>query len=85
MPQISQFLGISVRIHFADHSPPHLHAYYAGQEVMVELANGAVRRGGLPPTQQSRLLQWMGRHREELDGAWHQAVQQLPPSQIPYP
>ena len=85
MPQISLFLGISVRIHFANHAPPHLHAQYAGCRVMVELANDAILRGGLPPAQQQRLLHWMGQHRKELGDAWQRAVQQTPPSEIPYP
>jgi hypothetical protein len=28
MPTISQFYGITIRMYFDDHPPPHFHAYY---------------------------------------------------------
>jgi len=30
MPAISVFFGITIRMYYADHSPPHFHAEYQG-------------------------------------------------------
>ena len=35
MPEISRFFGITIRMYFDDHAPPHFHAIYAGQEAQV--------------------------------------------------
>jgi hypothetical protein len=35
MPEISRFFGIVIRMYFDDHSPPHIHAIYAGNEAQV--------------------------------------------------
>jgi hypothetical protein len=35
MPEVSRFLGISIRMYFDDHNPPHFHALYTGSEVEV--------------------------------------------------
>jgi len=37
MPEISRFYGIVVFIHYKDRLPPHFHARYQGQEVIVEI------------------------------------------------
>ena len=85
MPQVSQFSGISVRINYADHPPPHLHAYYGGRHVMVDISAGTILRGSFPPAQEKRLLPWVTRHRTELDHAWALASQQQQPPWIPSP
>ncbi len=35
MPEVSRFFGISIRMYFDDHDPPHFHAIYAGAEIEV--------------------------------------------------
>lgn len=85
MPQVAQFRGIAVRINFADHPPPHLHAFYGGRQVLVEIATGMALRGSLPPAQMQRLLDWMDDHRTELIDAWNLASAQVHPPWIAAP
>lgn len=35
MPEVSRFFGISIRMYFDDHQPPHFHAVYGGAEIEV--------------------------------------------------
>ena len=35
MPEVSRFFGISVRMYYDDHNPPHFHAIYSGAEIEV--------------------------------------------------
>lgn len=42
MPEISRFYGIIVRMYFDDHLPPHFHAYYAGQEALIDFGRVSV-------------------------------------------
>ena len=35
MPEISHFFGISIRMYYDDHNPPHFHAIYGGAEMMI--------------------------------------------------
>ncbi len=48
MPEICRFFGIIIRMYFDDHSPPHFHAIYGGQEAQVGINPITVLRGGLP-------------------------------------
>ena len=38
MPTISKFFGISIRMYYDDHPPPHFHAYYAEDSAKIEIA-----------------------------------------------
>jgi hypothetical protein len=42
MPVVSRFYGIVVFLNYNDHNPPHFHARYQDQEVIVELQTGLV-------------------------------------------
>ncbi|HVG44023.1 MAG TPA: DUF4160 domain-containing protein [Longimicrobium sp.] len=42
MPVVSRFYGIVVFLNYNDHNPPHFHARYQDQEVIVERQTGLV-------------------------------------------
>lgn len=42
MPTISWFYGISIRMFFNDHAPPHFHALYGSKEAKFAIETGAV-------------------------------------------
>ena len=42
MPEISRFLGITIRMRYRDHRPPHFHAEYGEHEITVEIHSGIV-------------------------------------------
>jgi hypothetical protein len=37
MPTISAFYGILIQMYWNDHAPPHFHALYAEEEVLITL------------------------------------------------
>ena len=43
MPTVSRFYGIVIFMNYNDHPPPHFHARYQEQEVLVEIEIGIVQ------------------------------------------
>lgn len=70
MPTISRFYGIVIRMYFVDHAPPHFHAAYAGEEVVIALATGAILRGGVSERALRLVREWAALHPEELAANW---------------
>ncbi|MFL5063841.1 MAG: DUF4160 domain-containing protein [Xanthobacteraceae bacterium] len=50
MPTVAYFLGISVRMFFNDHEPPHFHVRYQGFRARVRSSDGGLIDGRLSPT-----------------------------------
>ena len=73
MPTISQFFGISVRMYFDEHAPPHFHAYYGSAAVVVEIATLRIKEGRLPRRAMALVLEWAAEHRAELEENWSRA------------
>lgn len=73
MPTISMFRGIKVTINWNDHMPPHFHARYGDQEVIVSIADIEVIEGTIPKKQLKMLLGWAAFHQEELMENWELA------------
>ncbi|MFZ0267195.1 DUF4160 domain-containing protein [Caulobacter sp.] len=83
MPTISWFYGISIRMFFNDHAPPHFHAYYGGNQALVSIATGQIFRGTLPLKQRRLVEQWALRYNESLMVAWSLASADEPFERIP--
>jgi hypothetical protein len=49
MPEISRFLGISIRMYRDEHLPPHFHAIYNEFTAQISIRNPAIINGKLPP------------------------------------
>ena len=73
MPEISRFLGISIRMYFDDHSPPHFHAAYGGVEAVLEIGSLELTHGRLPRRVLGLVLEWAVLHRSELRENWSRA------------
>lgn len=73
MPEISRFYGIVIRMYWDDHNPPHLHAEYSGEEVVLDINTRAVIAGRLPARALGLVAEWTSIHREELLGLWERA------------
>jgi len=43
LPVISRFYGIVVYMNYRDHEPPHFHARYKGQDVLIEIEPGLIK------------------------------------------
>jgi hypothetical protein len=77
MPEISRFYGIVVFMNFSDHDPPHFHARYETQEVMVEIQTGMIK-GSMSKRALRMLFEWAELHQGELMDNWFLARERKP-------
>lgn len=81
MPQISFFYGIYIWMNFADHQPPHFHAWYGDYKVIVNIKDGIVK-GEMPGRALRMILEWLEDHRQELMENWERAQKGEPLNKI---
>ncbi|MEI7481024.1 MAG: DUF4160 domain-containing protein [Elusimicrobiota bacterium] len=82
MPKISEFFGISIYVYYREHQPPHFHALYAGEEILVSVKELSVMGGAIHPRAIGMVIEWAALHQKELLRVWEQAVKQEPLSAI---
>lgn len=82
MPCISQFFGIAIYLYLNEHSPPHFHAEYGGDEAVYEIRTLRLYAGQLPRRVHNLVLEWADLHREELMDRWNAAREGEPLKQI---
>lgn len=82
MPELCRFYGIVIRMYFNDHAPPHFHAYYGEDEIIITIYTLAVLAGKLPPRALGLVMEWAALHQVELLTAWEHARQQHPLGKI---
>ncbi len=73
MPTICMFRGIKIYFNWREHQPPHFHAKYGDEEVMVSIRDLEVIDGDMPKKQLKMLLGWAAFHQEELFENWELA------------
>lgn len=79
MPVISTFYGIIIQMFWRDHSPPHFHAVYAEDEVVIDIRTLGILRGKMSRRALALVLEWAQEHREELMEDWELCqLRQLP-------
>ncbi len=80
MPEISQFYGIVIKMHYGDHAPPHFHAEYGENNLAVGISPLAVIAGHLPRRAAGLVMEWAAQHQAELLDSWTRAqtLQPLP-------
>jgi hypothetical protein len=81
MPEISRFYGIVIRLYYADHEPPHVHARYQRSEVQIQI-EGLETEGTIPSRALRLVEEWIGLHRAELLVAWERAQRGEEPGRI---
>ena len=86
MPEISRFFGIVIKMFVVDHNPPHFHAYYAENEVLVNINTLTIFTGKFPPRAVGLVMEWATLHQDELLDNWsrvqkHQSVKKIGPLQ----
>jgi len=82
MPVLARFYGIVIRMYFlqSEHNPPHIHAIYGEDMAAVEIKNGKIIEGGLPPKAMSLVTEWLELNRNGLMEIWEtQEFKKLPP------
>jgi hypothetical protein len=82
LPKISEFFGIAIYIYYREHQPPHFHAIYAQEEVLVSIANLSVIAGRMSPRAIGLVMEWASIHRDELLHCWTMAQAQQPLGRI---
>lgn len=82
MPEVSRFYGIVIRMYFGDHHPPHFHAEYGEDRVVVNIRTLAVIAGKLPPRATGLMMEWASLHQDELMAVWEKAKNLEPPGKI---
>jgi hypothetical protein len=70
MPELSRFFGISIRMYFDDHSPPHFHAIYGRAEAEISITPVALTHGRLPRRALGMVMEWAAGHQNELLDNW---------------
>jgi hypothetical protein len=71
MPCVSRFFGIAIYFYFDEHSPPHFHAIYGGDEAVYEIRTLRLYAGNLPRRAHNLVLEWADLHRIELMECWN--------------
>ena len=75
MPRICEFFGVVIYMYYNDHSPPHFHAEYAGDEALFAINTLEILDGNLPRRPRAFVIEWASLHREELRTQWERARQ----------
>lgn len=75
MPTICIFRGIKIYMNWREHQPPHFHAKYGGDEVVIGINEAEVLEGSIPSKQLKLLLGWTVLHQDELMDNWKLAEQ----------
>jgi len=78
VPTISIFFGITIRMFFSEHPPPHFHASYQGHKALISIETGDIIYGALPVGAHRVIRQWVSRHRDELLENWARARSRRP-------
>ncbi|MCH8156221.1 MAG: DUF4160 domain-containing protein [Nitrospinae bacterium] len=73
MPVISRFFGIIISMYYEDHAPPHFHARYGEQKVILEIKTLKVLQGQLSARTLGLVTEWASAHQEELMEDWNLA------------
>jgi len=77
VPVISEFYGIKITMYWNDHLPPHFHAEFGDNRILVDIINGTVIKGVFPFKQLKLVLAWCEIHRDELLDNWENAEKHL--------
>ena len=82
MPTICMFYGIVIQMFWTDHAPPHFHALYAEDEVLIDIQTLQILKGELPRRALALVLEWASEHRVELMEDWNLCARMQTPNKI---
>ena len=82
MPTISRFFGIVIFMNYNDHDPPHFHARYGDEEVVVHIRTSAVH-GTISKRALRMILEWTDLHKVALLRNWDLARERKPLEPVP--
>lgn len=82
MPVISRFYGMIIKMFFlaSEHNPPHIHVVYGDYIGIIDIRNGKMLEGDLPPKALKLIQEWTKINKEALLKMWEtQDIHTLPP------
>jgi hypothetical protein len=82
MPEISRFFGVVIKMFWDDHNPPHFHAFYAGDEVLIDINSLSLFAGHISPRALGLVIEWATLHQAELLEDWRRGQSQRPLEKI---
>ena len=82
MPEISRFLGISIRMYRDEHLPLHFHAIYNEFAAQISIRHQSIIQGKLPPRVLGYVVEWAALHEDELARCWDAARTDQPIGKI---
>jgi hypothetical protein len=82
MPEICRFFGVVIYMYYDDHAPPHFHAEYGDEEILVRIGDLSIIRGKIHPRALGFVMEWAALHKSELMTAWDDASHHQKPSKI---
>ena len=82
MPEICRFYGIIIAMFYADHNPPHFHARYGKDKVVIEIQTLKVLEGKIPPRALGMVIEWASQHQPELMLDWELSKNNQSPKKI---
>ena len=82
MPEIARFYGIIISMYYDDHNPPHFHARYGDESVVVSIGTLSVLEGQMSPRALGLIVEWAAQHKEELMEDWNLAKKNQAPKKI---
>lgn len=69
-------------MYYGDHPPPHFHAEYGSDQMVVDIDTLAVIAGRIPPRATGMVAEWASLHQAELRHVWQQALKFEPLDRI---
>ena len=79
MPVITRFYGISIKMYFREHGPPHFHALYGEYNGVFDLQTLEMTEGDLPRRAQRMIKEWASVYQKDLLHMWKtQEFRKLP-------
>ena len=82
MPEIARFFGIIISMYYDDHNPPHFHARYQGESVVVNIETLSILEGEISGRALGLIIEWASEHRQELLEDWDLARKNQPLKKI---
>jgi hypothetical protein len=82
MPEICRFYGIIIAMFYDDHNPPHFHARYGKDWVVIEINSLRVLDGRFSSRALGLVIEWASQHQEELIKDWELAKNNQPLEKI---
>jgi hypothetical protein len=82
VPTIAFFYGIAIQMFWQDHAPPHFHALYGDDEVVINIKTLEVSEGRLPKRALALVLEWAEEHQKELLEDWNLCATNQHPKKI---